>query len=90
MAGQNGVHQSVERQRSVSPRAMAAAQVDANGSREEAGGQIGSGAAGPERTDGGAKPEEAEAPERTAKLKPHPSREQMEGSSMSGCPSRGR
>lgn len=79
------MHQSEERKRSISPRAMAAAQVDANGSREEAGGQI-----GPERADGGAKPEEAEAPERTAKLKPHPSREQMEGSFMSGCPSRGR
>lgn len=84
------MHQSEERKHSGSPRAMAAAQVDANGSREEAGGQMGSGAAAPERTDGGAKPEEAEAPERTAKMKPHPSREQMEGSSMSACPSRGR
>lgn len=90
MAGQYCVQQSEERKHSVSPRVMAAAQVDANRSREEAGGQIGSGAAGPERTDGDAKPDEAEAPERTAKPRPHPSKEQMEGSSMSGCPSRGR
>lgn len=89
-AGQYCVHQSEERKRSVSPRPMAAAQVDANRHREEAGGQMGSGAAGPEQTDGGAKPEEAEAPESRAKLKLHPSREQMEGSFMCGGPSRGR
>lgn len=85
-AGQCCVHQSEERKCGVSLGAMAAAQVDAIASWEEAGGQMGSGAAGPERADGGAKAEEAEAPERTAKPKP----EQTEGSAMSGCPSRGR
>lgn len=76
------MHQSEERQGSVSPRVMAATQVDANGSREEPGGQVGPGGAEPERRDGGAKPEEA--PERTAKLKAHPTREQTEGSTSRG------
>lgn len=80
--GQYRGHQSEERESSVSPGAMAAAQVEANRSGEEAQGQIRPGGAGPQRTDGG--------PEKTAKLKPHPSREQMEGGSASGCPSRGR
>lgn len=88
--GQYRGHQSEERESSVGPGAMAAAQVEANRSGEEAQGQIRSGGAGPQRTDGGAKPEKADGPEKTAKLKPHPSREQLEGSSASGCPSRGR
>lgn len=75
------MHQSEQRTSSISPRAMATTQVDANEGPEEVGGQIGSGGVGPEqnRTDGGTKPEEAEAPERTAKLRAHPSREQSEG-----------
>lgn len=88
--GQYRGHQSEERESSVSPGAMAAAQVEANRSGEEAQGQIRSGGAGPQRTDGAAKPEKVDGPEKTAKLKPHPSREQMEGGSASGCPSRGR
>lgn len=90
MVGQHCVHQSEELESSISPGVLAAAQVEANGSRKEAHGQIRSGGAGPQRTDGGAKPEKADAPERTAKPKPHLSREQMEGSSVPGCPSRGR
>lgn len=88
--GQYRGHQSEERESGVSPGAMAATQVEANRSGEEAQGQIRSGGAGPQRTDGGAKPQKADGPEKTAKLKPHPSREQMEGGSASGCPSRGR
>lgn len=87
MVGQCCGHQSEEGESSVSPGAMAAAQVEANRSGEEARGQIRSGGAGPQRTDGGTK---ADGPEKTAKLKLHPSREQMEGSLTSGCPPRGR
>lgn len=74
------MQQSEQRTSSVSPREIAAIQVDANGSPEEVGGQIESGGVGPEqnRTDGGTKSEEAEAPERTSKLRAHPSREQTE------------
>lgn len=74
-AGQYRVHQSEERE--SGPKAMAAAQVETNGRGEEAQGQIRP--TGPQRTDGGSKPEKADGPERTSKLKPHPSREQLEG-----------
>lgn len=84
------MHRSEERKRSLGPAPMAAAQVDANGSGAEAGGQMGPGAAGAERTDGGAKAEEAEAPQSRARLKAEPPGEQVEASSGSAWPSPGR
>lgn len=92
------MNQSEESESSVSPGVMAAAQVDANPEKRwEEGekqtspdGQMISGGAGSERTDGGAASEGAEAPENTAKMKSQASGEQMEDSSDSESTTRGR
>lgn len=85
-------NQSEEKERSVSLREMAAAQVDTTPGRRHTGsdGQMISGGAGSGRTDGDAVSEEAEAPEKTAKMKPQPSGEQMGGSSGSESTTGGR
>lgn len=78
-------NQSEEMDGSSILREMAAAQVDSTpgGRLTGSGGQMISGGAGSVRTDGDAVSEEAEAPEKTAKLKPQPSGEQMGSSSGS-------
>ncbi|XP_040910270.1 KN motif and ankyrin repeat domain-containing protein 4-like [Toxotes jaculatrix] len=91
LLGQDGMNPSVhgnseQKERSTSPREMAAAQVDADPERRRMEGerqmspdrQMISGGTGSGWTDGGVATVEAEAPEKTAKTKPKPPGEQME------------
>lgn len=95
VVGQYCVNQSEESESSVSRGVMAAAQVDANPKKRwEEGekqlspdGQMISGGAGSERTDGSAVSEGAE---NTAKMKSQASGEQMQDSSGSESTTRGR
>lgn len=90
------MNQSKQKESSVSLREMAAAQVDANPERRRMEGQMSpdrqmiSGGVGLGRTDGGIASVKAEAPEKTAKMKPQLSGEQMEGSSSSETINRSR
>ncbi|XP_070775677.1 KN motif and ankyrin repeat domain-containing protein 4-like [Enoplosus armatus] len=96
--GQDCVSQSEQKESSASPREMAAAQVDADPERRRMEGerqmspdrQMISGGAGSARTDGDIASVEAEAPEKTAKMKPQPPGEQMEGNSGSETTTGGR
>lgn len=98
MAGQYCVNQSEEKESTVSLREMAAAQVNANPEKRRVEGerqtspdrQMIPGGAVSGRTDGGIASVEAETPEKTAKMKPQPSGEQMEGSSGSETTTKGR
>ncbi|KAM9349340.1 KN motif and ankyrin repeat domain-containing protein 4-like [Symphorus nematophorus] len=94
LAGQY-VNQSEQKESSISPREMAAAQVDADPEKRRTGGESQTSPdrqmiSGSGRTDGGVASVEAEAPEKMAKTKPQPPGEQMEGSSGSETPTRGR
>ncbi|XP_076600394.1 KN motif and ankyrin repeat domain-containing protein 4-like [Chaetodon auriga] len=96
--GQSCVNRSEQKESSISPGEMAAAQVDADpekrliegGRQTSPDRQMISGGAGSGRTDGGVASVEAEAPEKTAKTKPQPPGEQMEGSSGSETTTGGR
>lgn len=98
VVGLHCVNQSKQKESSVSPREMAAAQVGANPEKRRMeedrqtspDRQMISGGAGSGRTDGGVASVEVEAAEKTAKMKPQPSGEQMEGSSGSEAANRGR
>ncbi|XP_035525863.1 KN motif and ankyrin repeat domain-containing protein 4-like [Morone saxatilis] len=81
--GQHCVNQSEQKESSISPREMAAAQVDADPEKRQTSPdrQMISGGAGSGRTDGGVASVEAEALEKTAKMKLQPPGEQMEGNS---------
>lgn len=89
LVGQCCVNQSEQKESSISPREMAAAQVDVDSEKRRMekqtspDGQMTLGGAGSGQTDGGVASVEAEAPEKTAKMKPQPPGEQMEGSSSS-------
>lgn len=93
MAGQDCVNQSEEKESSVSLGEMAAAQVSVNPERRRMEGER---RTSPDRqmrsggTEGGVASVEAEASEKTAKMKPPPSAKQMEGSSGSETTTRGR
>lgn len=89
------MNRSEQKEGSISPTEMAAAQVDADpekrrveGVRQTSpDGQMISGGAGSGRTDGGVASVEAE---KTAKTKPQPPAEQMEGNSGSESTTGGR
>ncbi|XP_044076805.1 KN motif and ankyrin repeat domain-containing protein 4-like [Siniperca chuatsi] len=95
---QDCVDQSKQKESSISPREVAAAQVDADPETRRMEGekqtspdrQMISGGAGSVRTDGGVASVEAEAAEKTAKTKPQPLGEQMEGDSGSETTTGGR
>ncbi|XP_042352899.1 KN motif and ankyrin repeat domain-containing protein 4-like [Plectropomus leopardus] len=95
LVGQDCVSQSEQKESSISPMEMAAAQVDADpdkrrmeGARQTGpDGQMISGGAGSGWTDGGVASVEAE---KTAKTKPQPLAEQMVGNSGSESTTRGR
>ncbi|TMS10103.1 KN motif and ankyrin repeat domain-containing protein 4 [Larimichthys crocea] len=89
LVGQCCVNQSEQKESSISPREMAAAQVDVDSEKRwmekqtSPDGQMTLGGAGSGQTDGGVASVEAKAPEKMAKMKPQPPGEQMEGSSSS-------
>lgn len=90
--------QSKQKGSRISPQEMAAAQVEADLEKRRIEGerqmspdrQIISGRAGSVWTDGGVPSVEAEAPEKTAKMKPQAFGEQMEGNSGSETTTGGR
>ncbi|XP_045907331.1 KN motif and ankyrin repeat domain-containing protein 4-like [Micropterus dolomieu] len=96
--GQDCMGQSKQKGSRISPQEMAAAQVEADLEKRRIEGerqmspdrQIISGRAGSVWTDGGVPSVEAEAPEKTAKMKPQAFGEQMEGNSGSETTTGGR
>ncbi|TKS80170.1 KN motif and ankyrin repeat domain-containing protein 4 [Collichthys lucidus] len=98
LVGQCWVNQSEQKESSISPREMAAAQVNVDSEKRRMegekqtspDGQMTLGGAGSGQTDGGVASVEAEAPEKTSKMKPQPPGEQMEGSSSSETTTGGR